>query len=165
MFSSRSFNVLRSQSPRYKVAFVGGAVGVEEGAVVLVPVRLGYSDFMQPVFTRPHQAIGFIALATASFESRQLVYEHNSTVEIADSRLQLADSVPLAKRMGWTRSIVGMRVTSFDEEGTIDGGTARSSGWTKLRHSRRNSSSSSALSMTSMRKKRSAHKWLTSRTA
>jgi hypothetical protein len=101
-----------------------GAVGVEEGADVLVSVRSGYSDFMQPVFTRPQRGGGdwFYRLIDGGFRILTVAYEHNSTVEIADSRLQLADSVPLAKKMGWTRSMVGMRVTSFNDEGTTDTG-------------------------------------------
>ena len=51
-----------------------------------------------------------------------MAHEPNSTVEIADSSLQLMDSVSRVKRMDWTRSIVGMRVTSFDE-GIIDTGS------------------------------------------
>jgi hypothetical protein len=78
-----------------------GAVGVEEGADVLVPVRPGYLDFMQPVFTRPHQGGDwFHHLGDGEFGILTAAYEHNSTVEIADSRLQLVDSVPFAKRMG-----------------------------------------------------------------
>jgi hypothetical protein len=64
----------------------------------------------------------FHRLGDGEFGILAVAYEHNSTVEIADSRLQLADSVSLAKRMGWTRYVVGMRVTSLDEEGVIDTG-------------------------------------------
>jgi hypothetical protein len=65
-------------------------------------------------------AISFI---TSDGEFRILIvaYEHNSTVAIADSRLRLAGSVPLAKATGWIRPMAGMRVTSFDE-GIIDTG-------------------------------------------
>lgn len=51
-----------------------------------------------------------------------MAHDQNSTLEIADSRLQPADSVPLTKRMGCTRSIVEMRDTSIYEEGTIETG-------------------------------------------
>lgn len=75
-----------------------GAVGVEEGANVFVPViRTSRSQC-----SRPRQGGDLISssLATASFESWQWRVTKNSTAEIADSRLQLADSVPRTKRTG-----------------------------------------------------------------
>lgn len=83
------------------------------------------------------EAIGFITLATASLESRQ---RRTSTIPpLKSPTVGFSSRTRSHLRRGWVRPDLwwGMKGTLSMRRGPSTRGTARSSGWTKLRYSRR----------------------------